>query len=72
MLLSLDKSDSSNSEKVWEKSDFTMTKPNFPENTLICCNQNAISTLKAGDYGIYLDYVILGQTLLVQTSAIIL
>ena len=47
MMLSLDKSDSSYSEKIWkkngffgdQKSDFTITKPNFPENTLVYCNQ---------------------------------
>ena len=27
----------------------------------MCCNQGTVSTLKAGDYAIYLDYVILGQ-----------
>ena len=50
MLLSLDKSDTSNSEKIWkkkgfcgdQKSDFTKTKVNFPENTLVYCNQGAI------------------------------
>ena len=49
-LLSLDKSDTSNSEKIWkkkgfcgdQKSDFTKTKVNFPENTLVYCNQGAI------------------------------
>ena len=72
MLLSLDKSDSSNSEKKLEKNgffgdqkfDFTITKPNFPKNTLVYCNQGTVSTLKAGDYVIYLDYVILGQIIL--------
>ena len=72
MLLSLDKSDSSNSEKKLEKNgvfgdqkfDFTITKPNFPKNTLVYCNQGTVSTLKAGDYAIYLDYVILGQIIL--------
>ena len=51
MLLSLDKSDSSNSEKIWRKkgfcgdrkSDFTITKVSFPENTLVYCNQGTIS-----------------------------
>ena len=71
MLLSLDKSDSSNSEKMEkngffgdQKFDFTITKPNFPKNTLVYCNQGTVSTLKAGDYAIYLDYVILGQIIL--------
>ena len=37
-----------------------MKNQNFPENTLVYCNQGTISTPKAGDYAIYLDYVILG------------
>ena len=64
MLLSLDKSDTSNSEKIWKKSFFgdqKSTKPDFPQITLIYCNQGIISTLKTGDYAIYFEYVILGQ-----------
>ena len=74
MLLSLDKSDSSNSEKIWKKTffleikkvilHFTITKSNFPGSTLVYCNQGTTSTLKAEDYTIYLDYVILGQMIL--------
>ena len=68
MLLSLDKKDSNSSEKVWEKigffgdqkGGFTINKANFLENTLVYYNQGTISTLKAGDYAIYLDYVVLG------------
>ena len=37
---------------------------NFPQNALVCCNQGTISTLKVGDYAIYIDYVILGQFIL--------
>ena len=64
MLLSLDKSDTSNSEKIWKKSFFgdqKSTKPDFPQITLLYCNQGIISTLKTGDYAIYFEYVILGQ-----------
>ena len=68
-MLSLDKDESLNAEKKLEnsslfgdqKGDFTMKKQNFPEHTLVYCNQGTISTLKAGDYAIYLDYVILGK-----------
>ena len=68
MMLFLDKDDSTNSEKIWkakgffgdQKGDFTVKKIDFPENTLVYCNQGKILTLKAGDYAIYLDYVILG------------
>ena len=69
ILLSLDKRDFSNSKRIWkknvffvdQKSDFTIRKPNFPDDTLVYCNQCTISTLKAGDYAIYLVYIILGQ-----------
>ena len=73
MMLSLDKEDSTNnSEKIWssngffgdQKGDFTIKKANFPENTLVYCNQGTISNLKSGDYAIYLDYVTLRQLIL--------
>ena len=50
-----------------EKGDFTIKKANFPENTLIYCNQGSISTLRAGDYAIYIDYVILDQLILANS-----
>ena len=63
MLLSLDEEDSNNSEKIWKKNgffgdqkgEFTIKKANFSENTLVYCNQGTVSTLKAGEYTIYLD-----------------
>ena len=66
MMLSLDKTYSTNTEKIWKKkffsgdqeSDFTITKPNFPENTLVYCNQGVILVLKAGNYAVYVNYVI--------------
>ena len=72
MLLSLDEEDSNNSEKIWKKNgffgdqkgEFTIKKANFSENTLVYCNQGTVSTLKAGEYTIYLDYVVLGQLIL--------
>ena len=72
MLLSLDEEDSNNSEKIWKKNGFfgdqkgkfTIKKANFSENTLVYCNQGTVSTLKAGEYTIYLDYVVLGQLIL--------
>ena len=76
MLLFLEKSDSSNSDKIWkknvffddQKTDSIITKVNFPENTLVYCNQGTISTLKAGDYAIYLDHAILGKIILANNS----
>ena len=73
LMLSLDKENSAiSSEKIWcsngffvdQKGDLTIKKANFPENSLVYCNQGTISTLKVGDYGIYLDYVILRQLIL--------
>ena len=69
MMLSLDKTYSTNTEKIWKKnfffgdqeSDFTITKPNFPENTLVYCNQGVILVLKAGNYAVYVNYVIIAQ-----------
>ena len=71
--LSLDNEDpANNSEKIWnsngffgdQKGNFTIKKANFPEKTLVYCNQGTVSTFKVGDYAIYLDYVILGQLIL--------
>ena len=77
MILSLDKEHTSNnSEKKLgkkcffgdEKGNFIIKKANFPENTLVYCNQGTISTLKAGDYAIYIDYVIFGQLIFSNNS----
>ena len=76
MILSLDKDDSTNSEKIWKAKDFfgdqkgdsIIKKPNFPENTLAHCNEGTISTLKTGDYAIYLDYAIPGQIIPANNS----
>ena len=76
MILSLDKDDSTNSEKIWkakgffgdQKGDSIIKKPNFPENILAYCNEGTISTLKTGDYAIYLDYAIPGQIIPANNS----
>ena len=55
-------------ETVWkengffneQRSDLTITKPNFPENTLVYANQGSISTVKGG-HAIYLEFEIIGQ-----------
>ena len=62
---------SSASETIWtsngffgdRRSDLTLCKENFPENTLIYPNQGLIRNLKAGHRAIYLDYVVIGQIL---------
>ena len=69
LLLSADDKAAVSTELIWKRSgifgdqkgEFTMNKPNFPENTLFYANQGSISTLKGGDHAIYLDYVVLGQ-----------
>ena len=68
MLISLKDDESKKTETVWkgnaffneQRSDLTITKPNFSENTLIYLNQGSISTVKGG-HGIYLEFVIIGQ-----------
>ena len=73
MMLSLkdDKADSSSTEKIWksnglfgdQRTDFTIVKANFPENTLVYVNNGSVSAVKGGQTAIYLDYVILAQIL---------
>ena len=68
MLISLKDDESKKTETVWpgngffneQRSDLTITKPNFLENTLVYINQGSISTVKCG-HAIYLEFVILGQ-----------
>ena len=38
----------------------------FPENTLLYANQGTNFTMKAGEYAIYLDYVLFGQLIPVK------
>ena len=45
-----------------------LKKKKILENTLVYCNQGTISTLKAGDYAICLDYVVLGQIIPANNS----
>ena len=68
MLIPLKDNESKKTETVWsgngffdeQRSDLTITKPNFPENALVYVNQGSISTVKGG-HAIYLEFVILGQ-----------
>ena len=58
-----------NSEKVWQesgffddrRSDLTIPKANFPENTLCYVNQGSVSLVKGGGQAIYLVFVVCGQ-----------
>lgn len=40
--------------------DLTITKANFPENTLVYVDQGTVSPVKVG-HAIYLEFVIIGQ-----------
>ena len=49
-----------------QKGEFTISKSNFPKNALVYVNQGTISTVKSGENAIYLDYIVLGQIILVR------
>ena len=54
------------------RSDLTIPKANFPENTLCDVNQGSDSLLKGGGQAIYLEFVVCGQlTLVVNPDPII-
>ena len=64
-----DDDDSKNTEKIWlesrlfgdQRSDLTILKANFPENTLAYLNQGSVSLVKGGGEAIYLEFVVCGQ-----------
>ena len=68
--MTLNNDDSKKSENVCkengffkeQRTDLTISKPNFPENTLCYVNQEIISPIK-GEQAIYLEFVIIGQIL---------
>ena len=43
------------------RSDLTIPKDNFPENTLFYVNQGSVSLVKCGGQAIYLEFVVCGQ-----------
>ena len=57
-------------ERIWkengffndQRTDLTIGKPNFPENTLCYVNNGSITPVKGG-HSMYLEYVIIGQIL---------
>ena len=77
MMLSMkdDKSESS-TERVWRENDFfgdqktdlTIVKASFPENTLVYVNNGSITPVKGG-HAMYLDFVILAQILSVANPS---
>ena len=61
-----DDNDPQKTEIIWksngffkeQRTDLTIKKPNFPENTLVYVNQGSISPIK-GEQAIYLEFIIL-------------
>ena len=68
MMMTLNDDDSKKTENVLkengffkeQRTDLTVSKPNFPENTLCYVNQGSISPIK-GEQAIYSEFVIIGQ-----------
>ena len=69
MMVSFQDDESKGTEKVWEesgffdeqRSDLTISKANFPENTLCYVNQWSVSIVKGDEQAIYNEFVVLGQ-----------
>ena len=69
MAISFQDDDSKNTKKVWQesgffddhRSDLTIPKAKFPENTLVYINQGSVSLVKGGGQAIYLQFVVCGQ-----------
>ena len=73
MVLSFQDDESKNTENVWQesgffdnhRSDLTIPKANFRENTLVYINQGSVSVVKGGGQAIYLKFVVCGQLMAV-------
>ena len=71
MMMTLNDVDSKKTETIWkenvffkeQRTDLTITKPNFPENTLCYVNQGGISQIKGGEQAICFEFVIISQIL---------
>ena len=69
MLVTFEDGASKGSEKIWmesavfgdQRSELTIPKANFPENTLCYDHQGTFSLIKGGDKTLYLEFVVLGQ-----------
>ena len=76
MLVSFEDDDSKNSENVWlesgffddRRSDLTIPKANFPENTLCYVNQGTVSLVKDGEKAVYLEFVVIWQVMPVANA----
>ena len=69
MAISFQDDDSKNTAKIWQERDFfddyrsdlTIPKAKFPENTLVHINQGSVLLVKGGGQTIYLEFVVCGQ-----------
>ena len=76
MLVSFEDDDSKNSENLWlesgffddRRSDLTIPKGHFPENTFCYVNQGTVLLVKGGGKAIYLEFVVIGQVMLVANA----
>ena len=75
-LVSFEDDNSKNSENMWlesgffddRRSDLTIPKANFPENTLCYVNQGTVLLVKGGEKAIYLEFVVIGQAMTVANA----
>ena len=73
MVVSFQDDESKNTEHVWQesgffdnnRSDLTIPKANFPENTLLYVNQGSVSLVKGGGKAIYFGFMVIGQLMTV-------
>ena len=71
MMISFQDDEFKNTEHAWLKSgsfddyrsDLTILKANFPENTLCYVNQGSVSLVKGGGQAIYLEFVVIRQSM---------
>ena len=75
-LVSFEDDNSKNSENMWlesgffddRRSDLTIPKANFPENTLCYVNQGTVSLVKDGEKAVYLEFVVIWQVMPVANA----
>ena len=70
MAVSFQDGETKNSQKVRQqsddrRSDLTIPKANFPENTLYYVHQGSVSLVKGGGQAVYLEFVVCGQLMLI-------
>ena len=69
MMISFQDDEAKNTEHIWQESDFfdddrsdlTIPKANFFEDTLMHVNRGSVSLAKGGRQRIYLEFVVIGQ-----------